>query len=381
MDFMRVITCKCLNGMVMWHTLILFSLRFSLAAACCYTHLTNPQYPDYISSCSTSQERSCCIQKIAHEIMLIYGNRLQKDRVLIHVTRTGDGGLGDRLRGMVTSFYIALATDRLFLIDEDEARSLKLGFKPSHQYLEHATSVNLTQKQSPLMESFIDASMLNIDFQKRWSGHDVVRLRTNAFIWRDIINQSGAYKGILLGLSTFDMFRVAFFLMCNQPSHQVTESIKNYMSAFNPGSMKIGVHMRLGGSWGDAVRVPAQYISSFAKRVADICNGTCVVYIATDNKEAQLSFKNMVALYGKNITLVAPSHDIVHIDRNSQAHTQDAILGVFIDWHLLRLMDYLVISRSGFSQTASWASMTPTDVFVESKFVRYDNIIGFKGHP
>lgn len=158
---------------------------------------------------------------------------------------------------------------------------------------------------------------------------------------------------------------------------------------FKDTKLLVGVQIRTGGDgdgWSDPLRHPVSSASScFAAEAASICltRRACSVFLTADSKRAaslfvrrytklvegyreqqqKTSMKNWASRSERRqppaIVIQTPGI-IAHTDRSTLLEDGDAAsqawLKSVLDWWTLKSADYLLISRSGFGETAAWAS-------------------------
>lgn len=113
-------------------------------------------------------------------------NHLDTARFLVYSCSEGDscGGIGDRLRGIITCFYLAVATDRVFLIHNPSPIDLGIMFDTS--MIDWKTYAGYAMERGPLSIWLVDqmSDRLFSDF----TGHQYVNIRTNMMQWREILS-------------------------------------------------------------------------------------------------------------------------------------------------------------------------------------------------
>jgi hypothetical protein len=134
------------------------------------------------------------------------------------------------------------------------------------------------------------------------------------------------------------------------------------MSDFNEGS-----NWKLLGS---QERHNIESTTCFSEQAVTICRMTsrhCIFFLASDSTAATVLLKKKieVALGNHSHTILQVPGDIHHIDKSSFAGAHHHLKGMY-DWILLARMQYLIISRSGFSETASWLHDPVTFVFTKN---------------
>ena len=302
--------------------------------------------------------------------------------VIFQVTR-GSGGLGDRLRGMATAFYLAISTDSVFVLGSDWN-----AFERSSQYNQvlRKFGVSPVRQETASHELLIDIMNQTFwegNFKERWRPYNKVTISTNSPAWLAVQARAHqSYTEHFNGLTNLDMFRISMYYLC--PSYSsLFQELPVINSILRPSlQLKLGVHIRLGGLWGDPMRAGREAVNCFATKIKILCTAKpCLVYITGDDREAVKECQKLID--SPHIEIVYSTHNSTHIDKDAD---KDSVVGVFVDWIALTCMDHLLISRSGFSETASWYSLVPSEQLLPSNvgscsFIKYDNLHGFQYTP
>lgn len=149
----------------------------------------------------------------------------------------------------------------------------------------------------------------------------------------------------------------------------------------------IGIQVRTGGSgkkFEDPSRLPInrQTSSIFSEQALHICTRSrsriCSYFITTDSQEMYdwIEIDLKIGLIGTNVSfdITKSPGEPSHIDRSQFISFNDFFyLKSYLDWRVLSCLDYLIISRSGFGETATWFRNRTTFPmrFVNDKFQMY----------
>ena len=139
---------------------------------------------------------------------------------------------------------------------------------------------------------------------------------------------------------------------------------------------KIGVQMRLENKkWLENARVSFSEIECFCKEVEKLIENSNIsnplVFITSDNEEATVKLHEMLSKRKIKSFFDNVHDEPAHIDRTKTRFDFEANqvenkelwmvhVRSFSDWVLLTKMDHLVISRSGFAESAHHFSLAPT---------------------
>ena len=314
--------------------------------------------------------------------------------------RGGNGGFGDRLLGMVTSYYFALMTKSSFEIKWTQPYKLGdyfivpscAGVKNPQQRMKgfgHITdreatffpiSNQVARNAISNWTYFTDYLFLN-DIGKS------VEISTNSFHWTDIV-QHDAFESRAesLGLSTLSqaqLFKLAIDELLGNPTSVLKDSyttvLRRLAGGLKPNGLPyVGVQIRLGGKnsnnlsgWIDPSRHSLKQVPCFASEAVRLCHllRAKSIFVTADSEEAVRAFEDAVARESATACWSCPPPIVVQVP-GSIAHTdlsrvakeraKDVWLKSIMDWWMLRHASALVISRSGFGETAAMASGAKT---------------------
>lgn len=266
-------------------------------------------------------------------------------------------GLGDRVRGIVSLFYVAVALRRKFEIFAPELDDVLV---PS-QYDWRTRKDDSSTCDTTLIELDTKPGQAKLldHFQDRTAGaHKRVCVRTTFWFDMAFIAQFPLVFGSANWSNTKAYFGSAFrFLFA--PTAALENEVHSILKVAQlPSFEKFGqraewnaVHYRV-GLGKDAVRDSLELLPTFAAAVQQFAtekNWRAAVYIASDNAQAKEALVSMIP----NGTL-API-DIQHVARNATAHGH---LHAWAEFLILAHAHCVVASRSGFSYWASAAAMT-----------------------
>jgi hypothetical protein len=156
--------------------------------------------------------------------------------------------------------------------------------------------------------------------------------------------------------------------------------------------LNVGAHIRTGGdgNWNDPDRVPLDHAVLFAEKAVQICLEygckKCLFFVSSDAQRAKQVFSRTIhfagrMLLGVELQTVSMDGMILHLDRSAFDDADEKTkMMTFIEWMALRKMDHLVLSQSGFGESAAWAEATRSwraDYFNAEKFDPYDSVVGY----
>lgn len=318
------------------------------------------------------------------------------------------GGFGDRLRGMVTTYFLAVITNSSFAVHWMHPYNLSDFFiVPSC----HAHERSRNHDQIPAIEGTAVDSLAStplpakgaitrtaIDDWKYFSDFSFmedtgknIEIHTNSFHWKEVV-QHPAFRerAASLGLSNLsqaELFKLAIDELLQNPTSVVRESFDSVKQRLAGGSHEeeskssvpyIGVQIRLGGrnsgavsGWDDPARHSLEDVDCFVAEVVRLCHQMHIksIFVTADSEEAVRKFEDAVSEESARECASCPPPIVVqvpgsigHTDRSTVAseHARDVWLKSILDWWALKHAAALVISRSGFGETAALSSDAET---------------------
>lgn len=315
------------------------------------------------------------------------------------------GGFGDRLRGMVTTSYLAVMTNSSFAVHWTHPYNLSDYFiVPScnaHESHDRIPSMegtdvgSLTSTPLPansvITRTAIDDWKYFSDFSFMEDAGRNVEIHTNSFHWKEVVRHPAfRERAASLGLSNLtqaELFKLAIDQLLQSPTSVVRESFDSVRQRLAAGSHTeelpanvpyIGVQIRLGGrnsgavsGWDDLVRHSLEDVDCFAAEAVRLCHKMHIksIFVTADSDEAVRKFEDAVAKESARECSSCPPQIVVqvpgsiaHTDRSIVAseHAGDVWLKSILDWWALKHAAALVISRSGFGETAAFSSDAET---------------------
>jgi len=298
----------------------------------------------------------------------------------------GCGGLGDRLNGILQTFWVAFCTNRVFLLDDYHGSDLLLQpnriawrvdrLPPAATQLSSLDNRNHTLLQDP---ANLPADSVAIDWQ------------TN--LWMEAPNvDSPCWRERLSTTSARDFYRTAFHALFALPPEllRATTQLQEQAGlttlrkhggqrAAPPRYYYIAMHVRTGLVVGDAAAkqkrrhsdpVEWRQFAECGHRLQEALHQHCgdiggggaalrpELYLAADHTDVKTallrddpSIKTVVDL------------NVVHLDKRARDRTNggvdDAVSVAWSEWNVLREAVCLVMSHSKYSQTAADTMTTP----------------------
>lgn len=321
-----------------------------------------------------------------HKIGLRHLAGGREEKMLIYSCQRSCGGLGDRLSGIISAFYMAVAAKRIFCIDSTVPVPLNLTLVPAALDWNCAHLAPLTSNAQTL--NVMDHIEPLVAFSRIFKAHDdgitVLRLELNLFsvsmaLWTpSIVGQPSDHVYRFIGhmcrldqlnkrfrpLATREIFQLAFnalFLFSDTVRSRAESMWRDMGMVSSIGSVQkyIGIHARLGGvnnspkavAWVDPVRHSLHDAPAFLSCArSKSLQGYEHILVFSDRAE----FKSLCKSIDGNIRYVN-STTIFHIDRSSKAHAlvEAGTIDTFAEFYLLSKAACIVGSRSTFTGCAA----------------------------
>ena len=323
-----------------------------------------------------------------------------RNRFLIYVCDGECGGLGDRLSGLVSIFYLAIALQRIFLIEYTSPVDLELTLVPNRinwnssnllpqgLHTESLTFLDTQDKTGTLLHleklHSADTQVIRVKNNRFWLGMYLWLQETNVTF--DPVRERATYlRGVLSSLQippfeTFqraeerstDTFAFGFSFLFHFSPDVKLRSLEIYRELdVDPTKQYVAIHARIGGrvqangqnsGWDDPERHKLEDVDKFvscAKSKAALIKGSPPIVLFSDNEEfkASVSSKNVKTTH---------SSKLIHVDKSFSNSSAEMVLGnidTFAELHILSKASCLVGSVSTFSGLASSVTLQPTHCF------------------
>ncbi len=310
----------------------------------------------------------------------LYQSKLQKEsQKIIFACTKGEvcGGLGDRLKGFVSVYILAVLLNAEFAIAWNVPFPLGDFYNSTAAV---ASETNLLSCRNHTNWSWLnhhaDVEKLkflrSFDFGREYMSSDCVTVHLNGAVWNHFILNDHlstvAASYYLPSFSKREVFQLVVDMFFGEPMPVVLASVQQIRTLMQ-GRFHIGVQMRFGGLWGDPQRYEGSSVETivacFARKTLAMClhfnsRPECSVFITSDNNQGTALLKDNLEAHGVHV--VSSMEESVHLDERTSDSTMQDQVKTFADWETLRSMDRLVCSRSGFGETASWAGNVPAAI-------------------
>jgi hypothetical protein len=238
---------------------------------------------------------------------------------------------------------------------------------------------------------------------ERWRDSDVVYYMSNEISWEKTTKLAefvSSEFSSLASLNSYDLAHIVTRLLFSMRTDLLSHEFKDVFSQFCESDVVIGVQMRLSEGryqMEKDVLVDQCFIPEMARRCFEFMEKnqktSCVFFITSDLSvfEASELLDELREKLGSAFKNLFPSHQVSyrlfsspvvtsHVDHFNFLYSLFGIwdirdyMGTFLDWELLKSVDVLLMSQSGFPQTAFWFSGAPAFILntfgSECKFLR-----------
>jgi len=328
-----------------------------------------------------------------HAVSLRENRNSQK--FLVYACSKTCGGVGDRISGMISAFYVAVALNRVFFIKHEQPFQLNLTLKPNHINWKfeglalHPRAVERTinmidatrkEKVNEISRAHIaDVDVIYLHVNRyslgmcTWLSSKSVASRGLCGSMYQIHSKDAVSRKLNLQLASSSLhFAFHALFEFTEIAKDRFESVARELSLFDDNNKIIpyvALHARIGGDtstsrrnigWSDPPRHSLSDAKTFVSCAASIVDRKHLVHVARETPIVVITdndnFKKMAAKFdgrvrSSQITLFHP--DKSKYSTKGTDLLQQATTDLFADLMLLSRAAYLVGSQSSFSGLAS----------------------------
>lgn len=286
--------------------------------------------------------------------MEIYNNPID-GKFLVYSTQ--NGGLGDRLFGLVGTYLLAVLNNYNFRIKlDDDISYADIFTSPIDWWNDDWKLLPLRRGRLNIESNLIN----NLDFfrkenlSEKFPTADCVYIYSNQnFI--PYLFENTNYKNKLgeLGLTVENCFsKVLNYLLVFEDEYQ-----KNYDYLRDKlkerGKKTIGVHVRTNRFWGDVPEISDTTVELFNTVIDAISDGDETIFLTTDDEKLVFEYKDK---FGNDRVMSIPGQ-AVHYSKNSNKTIYDVVKTFYEIWLLSECDDIIASYWSNFSRVAVLKSM------------------------
>lgn len=294
------------------------------------------------------------------------------DKTMIYSCESFCGGWGDRLRGIMSVYILALLSNRHFMIDMNYPCDVLKVLQPNYvnwTYVRHDKTKNRTRLTINTMRSWQTSNVGAIantikakNFVKIWSQYDDIYISTNSDYMTPAIrniymqNKTQHLLGrIAISQATMQTLFDLLFELLFKPSFIIHNRVDTILTKAHRRHL-ICLHIRVGKNPTNPFDHAFTARANTTKAMIDftdkyMLNRTSpIIFVTSDSGQA---ISEVLQHYrDSSMTIVGP---ILHIDRFDRRSTTlcEGFIKVIADFYLLGECQTLVVSSSGFS---SWAN-------------------------
>lgn len=276
------------------------------------------------------------------------------------------GGLGDRLKLIITGAALALLTNRVLIVNmkkdvdmEEYYQPNAIEWRPSkwNKFMSKGLKNLIPCVEYPcgcLVKGFL-REMQNEDIENQ-----VTTIKANYDCLQMITRVDGIYeRANKFGMIEENVWQSKLFDAIFKPNKNLDEAINKMLVPLGQDPT-YGLHVRIGGSeLNDQVRTKDKNfdlsIGLYAKCVYYMRStftegsGNVTIFIAADNAKAISDLEFLLSDEGVSILTSKDIGALGHIERQ---HTENSDLRMFVDFEILRRSRYILVGDSGFSMMA-----------------------------
>lgn len=326
---------------------------------------------------------------------------IHSNSFLIYVCDEQCGGVGDRLSGLLSLFYLAVALERVFLIDYTSPVALELTLVPRQMewncskllpdglHSESLTMIDTPDKLGALerLKRLVSAQtpVIRVKINRYWLGmylwmkHD----EKHGGVEKEPVFLQGALSSLQLSsCGSFrvsdarprDTFALGFSKLFDFSPEVKARAVQMYDELnVDPSSDYIAIHARFGGQqknqtilgWDDPERHKTEdivdFISCAKSNFTRFGERATTIVLFSDNEEVKES-----ALVSAEGIKTTRSTQLVHVDKSTSNNHDELVKGnvdTFTELYILSRSSCLVGSISTFSGLASSLIQQPNDCF------------------
>ncbi|XP_060607954.1 uncharacterized protein LOC132760075 [Ruditapes philippinarum] len=283
------------------------------------------------------------------------------------------GGWGDRQKGIVSTFLMAILTNRVFVIDMDKPCKLDNILLPNiYDWSLCYNFVKTVSKRNIIQLSYTDnlvkvkETLQSSDFNRTWP-KQVVALTVNSYAIDEVRKHKLAKTRLkwLLNITNEKAIHLVLHTLF-KPGEKILNDASEFYDKHVQGKQLICSHIRMGRNPSipsDAILKVSnetmlfQFLKYFEEEVQN------AIYVATDSKEIkQLARKNIKSYININRT-------IVHVDRlgkfkDIKSESCQGFATAILEQFILSLCDILLITKSGFGTMAAYIRGLDDNLFI-----------------
>ena len=288
------------------------------------------------------------------------------------------GGFGDRMRGIMAGYILALITDRHFMIDMPFPIDLAEFLRPNLYNWTFVKPKVDASRSSIVMYSIGTAegflsNMQSRPFQQEWAKYDDIALVTNIDLVADILRNPFVQTTPIVEmfvkhmpreqLNMHSLFPLVFDILFS-PTPRIVDALQPILEPIQSGCTLVCLHVRIGGNPSNPLDAEFKDIGSavedtlsFLNQTKWMDNRTSRLFVTSDSALAMKKFADRYP----NRTLIV-SGPILHIDRPAGGvNLTEGFIKVIADFYALGECHTSILTPSGYSGLANRRRRDPYD--------------------
>lgn len=287
------------------------------------------------------------------------------------------GGLGDRWRGLLTSFMLALVTKRAFFIDNEQPVPLRNYFAVANPALHWVFDDDMLKNKTVLHEHIIDSPSIGDYASANLSEYDQfdVLIQRNTFYHPFHILKNDIAIGTVLNKYEDHTLAGCILNYLLVPAKSLQVKIQNTRnSVLEAKGEIIGLQIRTGDGQTKDSEVMSGLVKAFDQCVQAITKGSELpfrLFFTTD-------FDNITSMFqATRVNMLTFDGPPFHIDGEfgTPTNLDKAFQKVVLDHLMISYSNRVIISRSGFAELAVLRSFhsyfTPVNCHVRKPIEHY----------
>lgn len=304
-------------------------------------------------------------------LSILVQNNVNKDKTVTYTCESVCGGLGDRLRGIITTYFLALVTDRHFMINMKHPCNLAEFLEPNlHNWTfrNFRISSNRSKRRivaidgnNEFLQEFRDTA-----FPEKWSHYDDIEIQTNLDFVTPVFMNARLRQNLIINVfsrivsperaNINTMFPLLFEVLF-KPSSRVAKLIDPFLTMANERKKAfLCLHLRIGlnpSNPKDFVIKGRSTIANdtinFLKKSEKLQNQSLLLMVISDSSAAVVQV--LQHFPNRSYTIPGP---ILHIDRPADHINRcDGFSKVVGDFFMLGECHTSLLSNSRFSAFAN----------------------------
>ena len=284
------------------------------------------------------------------------------------------GGLGDRLRGIIMSYFLSLLLKRQLIIDMERPCPFTNYFQPNkyrwiraNDYVEKGSVHRIRSIDQNLQ---LANQLKTAPFIDTWSNYDHIQLRINIDFLEEIFSNPHLRSDPIIkmflnemsvGEANYQTLFGLFYEILFKPTKKIVHIIDHLLINRSIEDL-ICTHLRIGENPSNPRDHPFEYRHQITNTIIQYLskyeflekNCQSSLFISSDSLNSTNEI--LEAFPGKSFSISGP---ILQIDLPTDVHCDDGFTKVVADFNLLSECSTVILTNSGFSAYANRRRFNP----------------------